>query len=311
MKKNLLDGRIAIVTGAGGGLGRSHVLSLASQGASVVVNDYGVNVHGERTEPESALSVVEEIRALGGSAIASGHDVADWQQAEELVQLAINEFGDLHILVNNAGIIRDRSLPKLTEDEWEGVIRVHLKGSAATTQNAFAYWKSKAKEGIAVDRSVVMTTSVVGLSGNWGAANYAAAKAGLLGLSAVASIEGKAIHVRSNVISPAAKTRMALAVLGVEQADDKDGDDDPMDPANVSGVIAWLAAETCPATRQIFHVAGNKLTVVAMPQPVHQLNADGKTWTPELLDDARLAEHLLSPFDVDEWGGFPEGFFQK
>lgn len=309
----LLNGRVAIVTGAGGGLGRSHALTLASHGASVVVNDYGVDVQGVPTDPEMALAVVGEIKAAGGNAIASGHNVADWRQAEQLVQVAIEAFGDLHILINNAGVIRDRSLPKLTEEEWDGVIGVHLKGSAATTHHAFAYWKQQAEVGVTADRSVVVTTSVAGLSGNWGQANYASAKLGLVGLSAVAAIEGKAYGVRCNAISPAAKTRMSLAVPGAVGTYAKEAGDltfDPMDPANVSAVVGWLAAEHCPATRQIFHVAGDKLTVVAMPRPAHQLNAQGKAWTPELLDTA-LAGCLLEPMDVDEWGGFPKGFFRK
>lgn len=310
---DLLNGRVAIVTGAGGGLGRSHALTLAGQGASVVVNDYGVDVQGVPTDPEAALAVVEEINVAGGNAIASGHNVADWQQAEQLVQTAIDAFGDLHILVNNAGIIRDRSLPKLTEQEWDGVLAVHLKGSGAMTHHAFAYWKEQANAGVIADRSVVVTTSVAGLSGNWGQANYASAKLGLVGLSAVAAIEGKAYGVRSNAISPAAKTRMSLAVPGAEETYAKETGDlafDPMDPANVSAVVGWLAAERCPATRQIFHVAGDKLTVIAMPRPAHQLDAQGKAWTPELLDKA-LTGCLLEPMDVDEWGGFPEGFFRK
>lgn len=309
-----LDGRVAIVTGAGRGLGRTHAIALAARGARVVVNDLGVDLRGKATPSDPAKAVVEEIRASGGDAIASGHDIASWSQAEDLVGSTLSSFGDLHVLVNNAGILRDRSLHNLGEDEWDDVIAVHLKGHAAPTRHAFAYWRSEAKAGRAIDRSVVMTTSVSGLSGNFGQANYAAAKMGIVGLASVAAIEGRAIGVRANTVSPGARTRMALAVPGAEQAYDAisvKGPEtrfDPMDPANVSGLVAWLVRPECRATGQVFHIAGDRLTIATMPRPVHELSADGIPWTPEMIEK-RVPALLVRPHGVDEWNGFPDDFF--
>lgn len=311
-----LEGRVAIVTGAGRGLGRSHALALAANGAVVVVNDLGVDVTGRPTASDPARSVVQEIVSNGGRAIASGHDVSDWKQADELIQLAVREFGDLHVLINNAGILRDRSLHNLSEEEWDLVIRVHLKGHAAMTRHAFAYWRRRAKDGFRADRSVVMTTSVSGLSGNFGQANYASAKAAVLALSAVTSIEGSAFGVRSNVVSPGAKTRMALAVPGAEAAyasyesEHPGSGFDAMDPANVSGLIVWLSEDCCPADRQVLHLCGDRLMISSMPQPIHELSANNQPWTPDLLDQ-HLASHLIEPTPIERWNGFPEGFFQK
>lgn len=311
-----LDGRVAIVTGAGGGLGRAHALALAARGAAVVVNDLGVDVAGRPVASSGADAVVAEIRASGGRATASGHDVADWTQAAAIVALAVETFGDLHVLVNNAGILRDRALHNLTEDDWDRVIAVHLKGHAATTRHAFTWWRAQAKAGAAQDRSVVMTTSVSGLSGNFGQANYAAAKAGIVGLAAVAAIEGRSIGVRANTLSPGARTRMALAVPGATDAyaafdaGRAAAAFDPMDAANVSGLVAWLARADCPATQQVFHVAGDRLTIAAMPRPVREFDAGGQAWTPELIDRA-VPAHLLAPLEIEAWSGFPEDFFQE
>lgn len=309
-----LDGRVAIVTGAGNGLGRAHALALAARGASIVVNDLGVDVGGKKDSSEPAHRVVDLIRSNGGQAVASGHDVSDWKQSEDIIDFAIEEFGDLHVLVNNAGILRDRSLANLSEAEWDAVINVHLKGHAAATKHAFSYWRRAHKDGSAEDRSVVMTTSVAGLSGNFGQANYAAAKAGILGLAAVVGIEGSKLGIRCNVISPGARTRMALAVPGAEAAyssfeKSRRGESfDQMAPENVSGVIVWLALADCAATRQIFHVSGDQLTLVAMPRPAKNFAAGKRAWTPELLE-SQIAESLLAPIEVQEWGGFPEDFF--
>lgn len=285
-----------IVTGAGRGLGRSHALLLAASGAAVVVNDLGGDVHGEGRDPTPAQQVVEEIVAAGGRAVASGHDVADWARACELVELAVESFGGLDVLVNNAGILRDRTLANLEEDEWDIVLRVHLKGHAAMTRHAMAYWRGQAKAGSEVRASIVNTTSVAGFAGNFGQASYAAAKLGIVGLSRVAALEGERYGVRSNAVSPSARTRLEDSLAPAE------GSFDPFDPANVSPLVAWLAEADCPATAQVFQIYGDQLIVVSMPSPVRRF-ANGTRWTPKAIGEA-LKGQLLTPPGI---GDFVEG----
>ena len=280
-----LAGRAAIVTGAGRGLGRCHALFLASEGAAVVVNDLGGDLGGEGADPTPAMQVAEEIRQAGGQAEVSGHDVADWAQAQAVVELAVGAFGDLHAVVNNAGILRDRTLANLSEGEWDAVLRVHLKGHAAMTHHAMAHWRARSKAGDEVRASVIHTTSVAGFTGNFGQAAYAAAKSGIVGLSQVASLEGQRYGVRSNALSPSARTRLEDSIAPSEEAFD------PFDPANVSPLVGWLAEADCPATGQVFQIYGDRLVVVALPAPVHRLANDGR-WTPEAIGhalDGRLA----------------------
>ncbi|GAB1823738.1 SDR family NAD(P)-dependent oxidoreductase [Herbidospora sp. RD11066] len=291
-----LRGRTAIVTGAGRGLGRAHALELAARGANVVVNDLGGDVHGTGADPTPAQEVVRQIRDLGGQAVASGHDVSDWLQAAALIQLAVGTFGDLDILVNNAGIIRDRSLANMTEADWDDVIRVHLKGHAAPTRHAVAYWRERAKAGNPADASVVMTSSVSGLAGNFGQANYATAKLGVLALSRVVALEAHRYGVRSNVVSPGGRTR----ITDLDEPAAPEGFDQ-MDPANVSPLVAWLAAEKCEANGQVFHITGEHLIVSSLPAIVHELWSEGR-WTLEKLDD-ELSTRLVAPLDVEAWLG--------
>jgi NAD(P)-dependent dehydrogenase (short-subunit alcohol dehydrogenase family) len=297
-----LEGRIAIVTGAGQGLGRSHALHLAAQGASVVVNDLGAAVHGGSLGHSPAQQVVDEITRQGGRAVASAHDVADWKQAGELVDVALRTFGDLHVLVNNAGIIRDRTLANMTETEWDDVIRVHLKGHAAPTHHALAYWRDRAKAGQEVKASVVHTTSAAGLAGNFGQANYSAAKLGIVALSRVVALEAGSYGVRSNVISPSARTRMSLSVPGGEDSLKPPTDPsqiDVFDPQNVSPTVGWLAEKDCPATAQIFHIIGNRLLVMSMPAIAHDLRTE-RRWKAEELD-RELRNKLVKPPLVEEF----------
>lgn len=299
-----LDGRVAIVTGAGRGLGREHALALAAEGAHVVVNDLGGGVHGAGSSPSAAMEVVAEIEVAGGSAVVSGHDVADWEQARELVELAVASFGRLDVLVNNAGIVRDRSLANMDEHEWDDVIRVHLKGHAAPTRHALAHWKDRAKGGERLDGSVVMTSSIAGLAGNFGQANYATAKLGVVALSRVVAIEGASYGVRSNAVSPGARTRITLSVPGAEKAYEQAvvaGEFDEHDPANVSPLVVWLAAADCPASSQVFHLAGDRLVVSAMPPILHEARL-GRRWTLEDLDK-ELAHRLVEPIAVQAWAG--------
>jgi NAD(P)-dependent dehydrogenase (short-subunit alcohol dehydrogenase family) len=288
-----LAGRVAIVTGAGRGLGRAHALRLAAEGAKVVVNDLGTETDGRRSASDPAREVVEEIRSAGGEAVASGHDCADWSDAEAMVRLAVDSFGDLHVLVNNAGILRDRAFANMSEEEWDAVIRVHLKGHAATSRHALAYWRDRAKAGQPVQASVVHTSSIAGYLGNFGQANYAAAKLAVVALSRVIQIEGAKYGVRSNAVSPSARTRM----MGGEAP--PPGQFDPRDPANVSALVAWLAAADCPANGQYYQVYGSRLLVLTLPQIAHDLNNPGGRWSLEDLDRA-LADRQVSYPGVDE-----------
>jgi NAD(P)-dependent dehydrogenase (short-subunit alcohol dehydrogenase family) len=303
-----LTGRVAIVTGAGRGLGRAHALCLASHGASVVVNDLGVDLSGEGADVPPAQQVVHEIVEGGGRAVASSHDIADWEQARQLIELAVASFGDLHVLVNNAGIIRDRTLANMSESEWDQVIRVHLKGHAAPTRHAVAYWKQRAATtGAPVKASLIHTTSVAAFAGNLGQANYTAAKLGIIGLSRVVAMETGRYGVRSNCISPSARTRMSASQRGAEQllAQPGPGQFDPWDPANVSPLVAWLAEESCPASSQIFQVIGNRILVLSMPPVVHTLQTSGR-WTLEELDRA-IPPQLVRPVGLEELVGVELG----
>ena len=293
-----LDGRIAIVTGAGRGLGRCHARFLAEQGAAVIVNDLGSRLNGEGSDRTPAQQVVDEIRAAGGQAEVSTHDVADWEQARALVDQAIAAFGDLHVLVNNAGILRDRALFNMEESEWDAVIRVHLKGHAATTRHALAYWRQQAKSGREVKASVVHTSSVAGYAGNFGQANYSSAKLAVVALSRVGALEGGKYGVRSNVVSPGGRTR--LSVGQDEEPELVHGDEfSALDPANVSPLIGWLAEAGCPAQSQVFHITGSALIVSSMPPIVHRLTTQGR-WTLEDLDQ-RLPELLVEPAAIEDW----------
>ncbi len=298
-----LDGRVAIVTGAGRGLGRAHALLLASEGASVVVNDLGGDIHGQGADPTSAQHVVAEIEAAGGRAMVSGHDVADWHQAQALVRTAVDAFGDLHVLVNNAGILRDRTLANMTEDEWDAVLRVHLKGHALPTRHAVAYWREVSKGGNRVKASVIHTSSLSGLIGNFGQANYASAKLAVVALSRVVALEGGRFGVRSNAVSPSARTRLSLSTPGAEESlkPARSGEFDPLDPANVSPLIVWLAQAECPATSQVFHVYGNQIFVMSMPPIVHRLRTNGR-WTVDALD-RELPGKLVRPLELDDFIG--------
>ena len=213
-----LDGRVAIITGAGRGLGREHALLFAAEGAKVVVNDLGGEADGSGGDATPAQQVVAEIQAMGGEAIANGDNVADWDGAQRLVQMAVETFGDLHVLVNNAGILRDRVVVNMTEAEWDAVIEVHLKGHFCPTRMAAAYWREQAKAGKTVNASIIHTSSTSGLLANPGQANYGAAKSGIATLSQICAKELIRYGVRSNAIAPAARTRLTEATPGLGEA---------------------------------------------------------------------------------------------
>ncbi len=238
-----LDGRITIITGAGRGLGRAHALLMAQEGARVVVNDLDADGDG------AAEQVVDEIRAAGGEAVANHDDVADWDGGQRLVAAAVEAYGGLDVLVNNAGILRDRALVNMTEEEWDEVTTVHLKGHFVPTRWAATYWREQSKAGTPRAASVVNTSSTSGLMGNPGQTNYGAAKAGVAAFSAIASQELGRYGVRTNCIAPAARTRLTEAAPGLSDLVAAPGDDarfDVWDPANVSPLVAYLATEDCP-----------------------------------------------------------------
>ena len=257
----ICEGRVAIVTGAGRGLGREHALELARQGAKVVVNDLGAAADGVGSSSDPANEVVALIEAMGGEAVANGDDVADFEGAKRMVQQAIDTFGALDILVNNAGFLRDRMLVNTAEDEWDAVIRVHLKGHFAPLRHASAYWRSEAKEGRARAARVVNTSSGAGLQGSVGQGTYSAAKAGIAGLTLVAAHELARYGVTVNALAPAARTRMTEAAFAETMAAPESGFD-AMHPSNVSPVVAWLASEdSADVTGRVIEVGGGKICV--------------------------------------------------
>ena len=295
MSSRDLDGRVAIVTGAGRGLGRSHALALARHGAAVIVNDKGGDLHGEGQDATPAQQVVREIEQFGGRAAVSGHDVSDWSQAAELVTLALKHFRRLDILVNNAGILRDRTLANMSEAEWDAVIAVHLKGHAAPTRHALAYWRDQAKAGAAVAASVIHTTSLAGLVGNFGQANYASAKLGVVGLSRVVAIEGAKYGVRSNAVSPSARTRIETSLKPPPP-----GVFDVFDPDNVSPLVVWLAKADCPATNQVFQAYGDRVEIIGPSRIAVDVRCGSGTWSVSALDRA-LRDRLPSPAKLSDF----------
>jgi NAD(P)-dependent dehydrogenase (short-subunit alcohol dehydrogenase family) len=257
-----LDGRIAIITGAGRGIGREHALLFAAEGARVVVNDLGGAVDGSGDDRSPAQQVVDEIRAGGGEAVANSDDVCDWEGGKRLIDTALEAFGDLHVLVNNAGILRDRVLVNMSEAEWDSVIHVHLKGHFVPTRHASAYWREQTKAGREVKAAVINTSSTSGLLGNPGQTNYGAAKAGIAAFTVIAADELVRYGVRVNAIAPAARTRMTEQTPGLSDIVRAPADAsafDSWDPANVSPLAAYLATESCPATGRVFFVQGGQV----------------------------------------------------
>jgi NAD(P)-dependent dehydrogenase (short-subunit alcohol dehydrogenase family) len=257
-----LEGKVAIVTGAGRGIGREHALALAQAGAKVVVNDLGGSLAGEGTDATPAQSVVNEIVAAGGEAVASYDDVSDFAAAEHMIRRAIDRYERLDILVNNAGILRDRMLVNMTEDEWDAVISVHLKGHFGPTRHAAAYWREQSKAGETVRGRVINTSSPSGVFGNVGQANYGAAKAAIAGFTVIAAQELQRYGVTVNCIAPNARTRMTEETFGDLPASEE-GEFDPLDPANMSPLVVALSAdEAQEITGQCFFVWGGSINVL-------------------------------------------------
>ncbi|MBF6416589.1 SDR family oxidoreductase [Nocardia cyriacigeorgica] len=285
-----LEGRVAVITGAGRGIGREHALLFAAEGAAVVVNDLGGSNAGEGSDAGPAQQVVDEIVAAGGRAVANTENIATWDGAKKLVEQAIAEFGKLDIVVNNAGILRDGFIAGLEESQWDAVIAVHLKGHAAVLHHAAAYWKEQSKAGNQPNAAVINTASASGVTiPNPGQANYGAAKAGIAALTLVAADELERYGVRVNAIAPMARTRLTLATPGmgaIFAAEVEEGEFDAFSPANISPLVAYLASEKCPLTGKVFAVQGGAISELAGWHDVKTIEADG----PWLIDDiaARL-----------------------
>ncbi len=255
----LCEGRVAIISGAGRGIGREHALLLARHGAKVVVNDLGSAMDGEGDDQGPAQAVVHEIEAMGGEAIANTDDVSDWAGAERFVRSAVDAFGGLDVLVNNAGILRDRMLTNMTEQEWDAVIKVHLKGTFAPSRHAAAYWRERAKAGEPNDARIINTSSPSGIYGNVGQTNYGAAKAGIATFTLIVAKELGRYGVTVNAIAPAALTRMTEG-LGMGQASEELKEQ--LSPAHIAPIVTWLASpESAHVTGRVFDVSGRMISV--------------------------------------------------
>lgn len=284
----LCQDRVVVVTGAGRGIGRAHALAFAAEGAKVVVNDLGATLTGESTSDGPAAEVVAEIEAAGGQAVANTSDIADWAGAAELIGTALEAFGRLDVLVNNAGFLRDRMLVNLGEAEWDAVIRVHLKGHFAPMRHAAEYWRGQSKAGVPVDARIINTSSGAGLMGSVGQGNYSAAKAGIAGLTLVAAAEFARYGVTVNAIAPAARTRMTETAFAETMAAPESGFD-AMAPENISPLVVWLGGpESAGVTGRVFEVEGGKVSL-----------ADGWRHGPEVDKGDRWTPAELGPVIAD------------
>ena len=280
----ICEGRVVIITGAGGGLGAAHASVLAAEGASVVVNDIN---------EQAATTVVEEITAAGGKAVVNTSDITNYDDSLNAVQQAIDSFGDLHAVVNNAGVNRDRMFASMTEQEWDTIMAVHLKGHFCISSHAVHYWRGMAKEGKAVDARIINTSSGAGLQGSVGQSNYAAAKAGIAALTLNQAAELGRYGITANAITPAARTGMttAVAAMAERMAKPEDGSFDYWAPENVSSLVAWLASgESTEVTGRVFEAEGGKISIADGWRSTEGVDK-GARWEPEEVKDA-VAELL-------------------
>ena len=277
----ICEGKVVVVTGAGRGIGRGHAVEFARQGAKVVVNDLGAEVDGSGSSTGPAGEVVDEIRAMGGEAIANGDNVADWEGAQRLINAGIEQWGRLDVVVNNAGILRDRMLVNMTEEEWDAVINVHLKGTFAPARWAAAYWREKAKAGEEVDGRIINTSSTSGIFGNPGQTNYGAAKAGIAAFTIIASRELGRYGIKVNAIAPAALTRMTEGLgMGQRAADIKAEEFNRLSPENIAPLVVWLGSDqAADVTGRVFLVAGGTISVAEGWRRGPTVNKDDR-WDP-------------------------------
>ena len=276
----ICEGRVVVVTGSGRGIGRGHALEFARQGAKVVVNDLGAEPNGEGSSEGPAGEVVDAIRAMGGEAVANGDDCSDFDGAGRIIQTAVDTFGGIDVLVNNAGILRDRMLVSMSEAEFDAVIKVHLKGTFAPMHHAANYWRNRIKAGETNDARIINTSSAAGLFGNVGQTNYAAAKAGIAAMSRVVSAELKSYGVTCNAIAPIARTRMTEDLFPDSMKAPTEGSFDAMAADNVAPLVVWLGSpDSKDVTGQVFEVDGGKISVATGWQHGPEINR-GDRWEP-------------------------------
>ena len=285
----LCAGRVVVITGAGRGIGREHALAFAAEGAQVVVNDLGGSTDGSGSDDSPAQQVVAEIEAMGQKAIASTDDISDWDGAARLIQLALDTFGGLDVVVNNAGILRDRMFVNMTPQEWDSVFAVHLRGTFAVSRHAADYWRARAKAGESNDARIINTSSPSGIFGNIGQANYGAAKAGIATFTVILADELARLGVTVNAIAPIARTRMTENLVGLlkDTAGDTGtaGDFDVFDPANISPLVVWLGSpESAAVTGRVFTVGGGEIGVAEPWVKGPVVSKDGH-WLPAELTD--------------------------
>jgi NAD(P)-dependent dehydrogenase (short-subunit alcohol dehydrogenase family) len=290
----LLDGRVAIVTGAGRGIGRAHALYLAAHGAHVVVNDVGASVTGDGADDSAAGGVAREITEAGGFAVANTDDIGTWNGAAALIDAAVAHFGRLDALVNNAGIVRDRTIVEMEETEWDDVVRVHLKGHFGPTHFAARHWRSEAKAGRRVSGRIVHTSSSSGLFGNVGQGNYAAAKGGILTLNLTCALELERYGVKSNCVAPSARTRITAtsAMLVKMMTVEDNANFDTWDPVNNSPLVAYLCGKECAFNGATFASRGGDVTVLDGWKPGARVSAGDMRW--ELEDLAKQLDQLAN-----------------
>ncbi|WP_406426458.1 SDR family oxidoreductase [Streptomyces sp. NBC_00147] len=293
----LCSGRVVVVTGAGRGLGRAHALAFAAEGAAVVINDLGVGLDGTGVATGPAQQVVEEIQALGGKAVAHGGDIATTEGAASLIRTAVETYGRLDTLVNNAGFLRDRMLVNLDEADWDAVMRVHLKGHFLPLKHAAAHWRAEAKAGREPIARIINTSSGAGLLGSVGQGNYSAAKAGIVGMTLVAAAELARYGVQVNAIAPAARTRMTEATFADTMAAPTTGFD-AMAPENVSPLVVWLGSAACTGvTGRVFEAEGGRISVMEGWRPGPTAEKDAR-WSPA--EAGETAVKLLAASDAPQ-----------
>ena len=297
----ICDGRTIIITGAARGLGRAYALAFAAEGANVVVNDIGTSLGGEGRDTSAADEVVAEIAATGGKAIANYDDVTDWDAAKRIVDAAIAAFGDLHVVVNNAGIVRDRMFVSATLEEWDATMHVHLRGHFCIARHAVDYWRGKAKAGGSPDARIINTTSGAGLQGSIAQAAYSTAKGGIASLTLVQAAELGRYGITANALAPSARTRMTEQAFAEKMA--TEGDDfDVMDPANIAPTVVWLgSAESADVTGCVFELEGGKIMIEDGWREGPSLDI-GAQWDPAAIGKAvaKLMDQRTEPRRV--WG---------